>query len=294
MDIINTATSTPWLFLTWILFISLVVGSFLNVVIHRLPIMMDNESYLFCHDYMNLKTPIPKKHEERFDLILPLSHCPKCNYRIKPWHNIPLFSYLFLKGKCASCKVRIPIRYFLVELFCGVSSVFIAHWFGFTWQTLFALLFNWTLIALLFIDIDHQLLPDILTIMLLWLGLLASVFTLFCNSQTAILGAIAGYLTFWAIATLFKWVVKKDAMGYGDFKLLAALGAWLGWEQLPLVVFISAFAGLIGTLLYAIIKQKDMRGVPTPFGPYLVIAGWIGLLWGNPITHWYLYSTGVM
>lgn len=276
-------TANPDFFLIVVAVLSLLVGSFLNVVIYRLPRMMEQNWSEECRVYLGLK---PHTDTEKFNLCLPFSHCPECKKNIRPWHNIPIFSYLWLRGKCAYCKAKISLRYPLVEALTCAMSVYVAWKFGVSWQTLAALLFTWICIALTFIDIDHHLLPDQLTLLLLWLGLLFSIYVLFCNSHDAIIGAIAGYLIFAATQFIFERVTGKTGMGQGDYKFLAALGGFLGWQMLPLIILLASFSGVIFTVSQMAIK-RNFKSIPLPFGPYLALAGWVALLWGNEMMQYY-------
>ncbi len=265
--------------------LGLLVGSFLNVVIYRLPIMMQREWRAQALEY--LECP-PEAISERFNLLLPSSRCPHCGHRIRSWENIPLVSWLALRGKCSSCQAPISSRYPLVELACGLLSGYVAWHFGFTWQAGAMLLLTWGLVAMSMIDIDHQLLPDSLVLPLLWLGLILNNFGLFVSLESALWGAVAGYLSLWSVYWLFKLVTGKEGMGYGDFKLLAMLGAWGGWQVLPLTILLSSVVGaVLGTILLRV--QRAESSTPIPFGPYLAIAGWIALLWGDWITESYLH-----
>jgi len=287
MDMFIELLSTHvFLYLITIALFSLLVGSLLNVVIYRLPKMLESSWAEECRVYLGLKT-----HDklEKLNLFLPLSHCPQCKKTIKPWHNIPLLSYLWLRGKCANCKSAIPLRYPFVEAITCLASVYVAWRLGFNWEAVGALTFTWILIALTFIDLDHHLLPDPLTLLLLWLGLFLSLFSLFCNSHDAIIGAIAGYLIFALTQWVFYLATHKIGLGQGDFKLLAALGAFLGWQMLPLIILLASLTGLIFALTHMMIKQQ-FKSVPFAFGPYLAIAGWVALLWGNEILQYYLYA----
>lgn len=277
------------IFLLCVTLCSLFVGSFLNVVIYRLPRMMQNSWHEECRLYLGLK-PHPEEIE-KLSLALPFSHCPQCKKTLKPWHNIPVFSYLFLQGKCAYCKASISMRYPMVELITAASSVYIAWYFGPSWQTVAALFFTWILIALTFIDLDYYLLPDHLTLLLLWIGLFCSLFSIFSNSHDAIIGGIFGYLIFAFIERAFKLVTGRTGMGQGDFKLLAALGAFLGWQQLPIIILLASFIGAIFGITHMLIKHQ-FKSIALPFGPYLAIAGWVSLLWGNEIlaTYWQLMT----
>lgn len=264
--------------------LGLLVGSFLNVVIYRLPIMMQREWRAQAREY--LECP-PEQISERFNLLLPSSRCPHCGHRIRSWENIPLVSWLALRGKCSSCRAPISSRYPLVELACGLLSGYVAWHFGLTWQAGAMLFLTWGLVAMSMIDIDHQLLPDSLVLPLLWLGLILNGFGLFVSLESALWGAVAGYLSLWSVYWLFKLVTGKEGMGYGDFKLLAMLGAWGGWQVLPLTILLSSVVGaVLGTILLRV--QRAESSTPIPFGPYLAIAGWIALLWGDRITESYL------
>lgn len=282
--------SSP-LLLTSIIFVTgLMVGSFLNVVIYRLPVMMQRGWKKECLEYLEQKQP--EDDNEPFNLTLPLSRCPGCNTAIKPYQNIPVISYLFLKGKCAKCKTHISLRYPLIESFTGIISAVVAWHFGYSLEMLFALLLTWSLVALSFIDIDHQLLPDSINFPLLWFGLFLSLFSIYTDPSSSIIGALAGYLSLWTVYQGFKIVTGKEGMGYGDFKLLAVFGAWLGWQYLPLIILLSSLVGaIIGTSMVIFVK-KD-KNIPIPFGPYLAVAGWIALLWGDKINALYLNVTGL-
>ncbi len=287
MDILNFLTENQSIFLVLVALFALLIGSFLNVLIYRLPRMIQNAWNQECRHYLGLKSQTTDI--DKLNLYLPFSHCTECKKRLKPWHNIPIISYLILRGKCAYCHTRISVRYPLVELLCCVTSVYVAWRFGISWQTVAALLFTWILISLTFIDLDYQLLPDQLTLLLLWLGLLASMYSLFTNCHDAIIGAIAGYLVFALTQWLFKLVTGKIGMGQGDYKFLAALGAYLGWQQLPIIVLLASLIGMIFGLTHMIIKRQ-YKSMPLPFGPYLAVAGWISLIWGGDILHLYLHN----
>ncbi|MGZ8189649.1 MAG: prepilin peptidase [Methylococcaceae bacterium] len=273
--------------------IGLLVGSFLNVVIYRLPIMMQRAWRKECTEYLQLNPEFSDENEEEaFNLVLPLSRCPSCKTAIKPYQNIPVISYVFLKGKCAACSNPISLRYPIIEAFTAVTSVIVAWHFGYSPQAAFALLLTWSLIAMSFIDIDHYLLPDSINLPLLWLGLFLSLFGLFTDTHSSIIGAIAGYLALWAVFHLFKLATGKEGMGYGDFKLLALFGAWLGWQYLPVIVLLSSLVGAIIGIAMIILVKRD-RNIPIPFGPYLAVAGWIALLWGENINQFYLTTAGL-
>lgn len=261
----------------------LLIGSFLNVVIHRLPKMMQRES----ENYVAHESGLPLPHTERYNLMVPRSACPECGHRISALENIPVLSYLVLRGQCSECKAPISPRYPAVELLTGVLAACIAWRFGTGFAGLAALLFAFLLIALTFIDADTQLLPDDLTLPLLWCGLLVNVDGTFVPLNEAVIGAVAGYLSLWSVYWLFKLATGKEGMGYGDFKLLAALGAWLGWKMLPIIILLSSLVGaVVGIALILLARHK--RENPIPFGPYLAAAGLIALFFGKSISQTYL------
>ena len=264
----------------------LAIGSFLNVVIYRLPVMIERTWRRQCEELAG-RRPRRKRAEEIFNLILPGSRCPHCSHEIRFWENIPILSFLWQQGRCSSCNRRISWRYPTVELLTGVCSAVVAWRFGFAPAAAAALLLTWALIALTFIDYDHQLLPDDVTLPLLWLGLLVNVAALFAPPTQAVVGAIAGYVSLWSVYQLFKLITGKEGMGYGDFKLTAALGAWLGWQQLPFIVLLSSFFGAVVGLAFILLFGRDRR-LPIPFGPFLCAAGWVALLWGDAMTRYYL------
>ncbi|WP_339080101.1 A24 family peptidase [Pseudomonas sp. TMP9] len=288
MSVIDFLASHVLAFVLCALLIGLLVGSFLNVVIYRLPKMMQRDWREQAREILELPG---ETQSEIFNLVLPNSQCPHCAHEIKPWENIPVISYLFLRGKCASCKAPISLRYPLVELTCGVLSAYIAWHFGFTWQAGAMLVLTWGLLAMSLIDVDHQVLPDSLVLPLLWLGLIANSFGLFTSLENALWGAVAGYLSLWSVYWLFKLVTGKEGMGYGDFKLLAMLGAWGGWQVLPLTILLSSIVGAVLGLIMLRLRNAE-TSAPIPFGPYLAIAGWIALLWGEQITTSYLQIAG--
>ncbi|PKO71266.1 MAG: prepilin peptidase [Betaproteobacteria bacterium HGW-Betaproteobacteria-14] len=265
-------------------FLGLVVGSFINVVIHRLPKMMERGWLKECAELRGEPAPPPS---EILTLAKPRSHCPHCGHAITALENIPVFSYLILRGRCSGCGARISLRYPLVEALSGLLCGYAAWRFGATWAGVGALLFIWGMIALAFIDFDTQLLPDSITLPLLWAGLLLNLGGTYADLKSAVIGAVAGYLSLWAVYWVFKLATGKEGMGYGDFKLLAAIGAWLGWQMLPLTILASSMVGaVVGITL--IIAIKHGRNVPIPFGPYLAAAGIIALFWGKPLTQHYL------
>ena len=269
--------------------IGLLVGSFLNVVICRLPRMLEREWRVQARDILGLpgETPLPT-----YNLVLPHSQCPHCSHRIRAWENIPLLSYVFLRGRCSACSAPISKRYPLTELACGLLSAFIAWHFGFGWQACMTLVLSWGLLAMSLIDAEHQLLPDVLVLPLMWLGLIVNSFGLFVPLQEALWGAIAGYTLLWSVFWLFKLVTGKDGMGHGDFKLLALLGAWGGWQILPLTILLSSLTGAIVGLICLRLGNAN-TSTPIPFGPWLAIAGWIALLWGGQITDFYWQFVGL-
>lgn len=289
MEILYVFENSPWLFYTTVLFLGLCVGSFLNVVIYRLPAMLERDWRIQCHDYLELDDAKIDDQLQHLSLSKPDSTCPHCGHKIRAWENIPVLSYLFLKGKCSSCSATISLRYPAIELLTGVMSVVVALQFGISLATFGALLLTWTLIALTLIDYDKQLLPDDLTLPLLWLGLFFSFFDVFTNTQSSLVGAMLGYMILWSVFQLFKMVTGKEGMGFGDFKLLAALGAWLGWELLPQIILMSSLVGAI-TGIFMLITGLTKRQQPIPFGPYLAAAGWIALIWGHDINRLYLSS----
>ncbi len=279
------AESTP-LFLISVALLGLLVGSFLNVVIHRVPIMLQRAWRDQCHEVLQMPTA-EALEAEAVSLVRPRSQCPHCGVTIKASDNIPLLSFLLLKGRCANCAKRISWRYPVVEALTAVLSLIVAWRLGFNVPTIWALLLTWCLIALSFIDLDHQILPDNITLPVLWLGLLANVFNTFTDLQSAVLGAVAGYASLWLVFHGFKLLTGKEGMGFGDFKLFAVFGAWLGWQALPLIILLSAFSGAVIGILLITLRGRD-RDIPIPFGPYLSVAGWIALLWGEQITRAYL------
>ncbi|MBX6392277.1 MAG: prepilin peptidase [Burkholderiales bacterium] len=265
------------------LVVGLAIGSFLNVVIHRLPRMMERDWQAQCAELRG--EPVPQK--ERYNLVVPRSACPHCGHRIGALENIPVLSYLMLRGRCSGCGARISLRYPVVELLTGVATAYAAWRYGLSWAGLGAMVFLWAMIALTFIDADTQLLPDAITLPLLWLGLLLNLNGTFVDLHSAVIGAVSGYLVLWSVYWLFKLATGKEGMGFGDFKLLAAIGAWLGWKMLPLVILLSSLVGAaVGIVL--IVLAKRGREVPMPFGPYLAAAGVIALFWGETLVSRYL------
>jgi leader peptidase (prepilin peptidase)/N-methyltransferase len=300
-------SSSPTLLIVTAGILGLIMGSFLNVVIYRLPRMLQREWREQCEELMAQenqdKIPAKAKTEgdrvrETFNLISPGSTCPSCGQAIKAHQNIPVISYLLLRGRCASCSAKIPVRYPVIELATGVLSALVAWRFGYSLECLAGLLLTWSLVALAVIDLDTQLLPDVMTLPLLWLGLTISLLShadgsmVFTDPRSAIIGGLAGYLSLWSIYQAFKLATGKEGMGYGDFKLLAALGAWFGWQLLLLIVLLSAVIGLIAAIGMRIFAGHEHQ-VPIPFGPYLAVAGFVAMLWGPQILSIYLRGSGL-
>ncbi len=284
MNIIELFQHNPGIFYTFVAFVGLSVGSFLNVVIYRFPVMLENDWKSQCRELLEIKET---GTEPAVTLSKPASTCPHCGHKIRAWENIPLLSYIFLKGKCSDCHAHISIQYPLIELLTGVLSLAVAFKFGISWQTLFALILTWSLVAMSVIDIHKQILPDDITLPVLWLGLLLSIFNIYIDPVNSIIGAITGYMILWSVYQLFKLITGKEGMGYGDFKLLALFGAWFGWTFIPLIIILSSASGaVIGIAM--MLFNKHERSTPIPFGPYLAIAGWIAMMWGEQIIHWYL------
>ncbi len=277
--------------------LGLVVGSFLNVVIYRLPVMLERDWQRQARELLSPGEPAAAAGP-RFNLATPRSTCPSCQAQIKAWHNIPVLSWLWLHGRCAACAAPIPARYPAVEAFTGLVSLAVALRFGLSLEAAGALLLCWSLIALSFIDLDHQILPDIITLPLLWAGLLFALlgaegqgYLVLTDLRSSVIGAMAGYLSLWLVYHGFRLVTGKEGMGHGDFKLLAALGAWLGWQKLPLVILLSALVGAIIGIALVALRGRDSQQ-PLPFGPYLAAAGLVALLWGQPIIDAYRRFSG--
>lgn len=283
-ELIMLMEQLPELLYGTVTILGVLIGSFLNVVIYRLPVMMERSWKAECAEcFPDAKIAVD---EGVFNLVLPHSRCPQCNHLIGASENIPLFSWLFQKGRCKHCSCKISKRYPSIELLTGVMSLAVAVVVPFGWPLFFALIFTWVLISLTFIDFDTMLLPDQLTLPLLWLGLLINISGTFTGLTDAVVGAVCGYMSLWSIYWAFKLITGKEGMGYGDFKLLAALGAWFGWQALPMIILLSSFAGaIIGITMIATSKDKQSR--PMPFGPYLAIAGWAYLVYGVEINNLY-------
>lgn len=283
VDVSSLLQQEPTVYIVFTVILGLLVGSFLNVVIHRMPIMMEREWQRSCQELQGQEV----LEQPKYTLSTPRSACPKCGHKITALENIPVISYLFLKGKCSGCKTPISMRYPLIEALTGALAGLIACKFGYTGMAFAALLFTFALIALTFIDFDTQLLPDDITLPLMWLGLVYNLNTGFTDLHSAVVGAIAGYLILWSVYWLFKLVTGKEGMGYGDFKLLAAIGAWFGWQMLPAVILLSSIVGsVVGISM--IVFAKHGRNVPIPFGPYLALGGIAALFFGQQLSHLYL------
>lgn len=292
MTFISALQDYPLLGLACSLILGLLIGSFLNVVIYRVPKMMERDWQNQCREFLandgNVATlPSNNEKQEPFNLMVPASTCPHCGHKIRAWENVPIVSFLYLRGKCSNCKSDISARYPIIELVTGLLSVAIIYHIGINWSGLAALVLTWSLIALTMIDIDTYLLPDDITLPLLWLGLIVNSFSLFTDLPSALWGAVAGYVSLWSVYKLFKLLTGKEGMGYGDFKLLAALGAWMGWQMLPQIILLSSLVGAVIGISMIVIRGRD-KNIPIPFGPYLAIAGWIAFVWGDTINQSYL------
>ena len=278
----------PWVFIGMALALGLIVGSFINVLVWRLPKMLEREWRAQAQEVLGLPAD---RANPTYNLIHPNSCCPHCDQPIRAWENIPLLSYLILRGRCADCREPISSRYPITELACALGSALVAWHFGFGWQAGAVMVLSWGLLAMSLIDVDHQLLPDVLVLPLLWLGLILNSFDVLTRLPNALWGAVIGYMSLWTVFWLFKLITGKDGMGYGDFKLLALLGAWGGWQILPMTLLISSLLGVLAGLILMRLRRSQ-ASIPMPFGPCLAIAGWIALLWGGQITDFYLQSVG--
>lgn len=294
MEIIELLQSRPIVLTALCFVLGLLVGSFLNVVVYRLPIMLQREWKEQCCEYLEVENKEPDSNTSsakfaKFNLHTPDSHCPSCSRKIRPWENIPVISYMALRGKCAGCKTSISLRYPIVETVTGLLSALVAYTFGPHWLTLCLLVLTWSLIVMTLIDYDHQLLPDNITLPLLWLGLLVNAVDLGfgVTASDAVLGAVVGYLSLWLFYWVFKLATGKEGMGYGDFKLLAALGAWMGWQSLLPIIILSSLVGAVIGVIMILLTGRD-RSQPMPFGPFLAGAGFIMLIWGPQISALYL------
>ena len=288
MSFLQLLEAVPPAFYAVCLLLGLLVGSFLNVVIYRLPKIMERGWLQQCAELRGETLDEP----EKYNLVFPHSACPHCQHRIRAWENIPILSYLLLRGKCSGCGAHISLRYPIIEAVSGLLSCYAAVHFGFGWAAVGAIVLIWALLALTAIDIDTQLLPDDITLPLLWLGLLFNSYHNYTTLSGAVWGAIFGYLSLWSVYWLFKLIRGKEGMGYGDFKLLAALGAWLGWQMLPLIILSSSVVGAVVGIAMMVICKKGSE-VPIPFGPYLAGGGLIALFWGHTITQSYLQLAAV-
>lgn len=327
MTFLDLLQQSPTTFYGIVALVSLLVGSFLNVVIHRLPIMMERawregmEEFAAADalagagenpkasadtgadagadastnsnagadatEKAGLSEPTPTADKsEVFNLAVPRSRCPSCNKEIKSWQNIPVISYLMLAGTCPNCKTAISKRYPIVELVTMILSLIVAWQFGPGIEACLGIVVTWFFVAMTMIDVDHQLLPDTLTLPLMWIGLLVALIPVFTDLQSAVIGAAAGYMVLWLVYQLFKLITGKEGMGYGDFKLLAAIGALLGWQALPVVILLSSLVGAVVGVAIIAVTGRD-KNIPIPFGPYLAAAGWIAMLWGNDLSSWY-------
>ena len=296
MSLIDLLQTNAVVFYGVVAFISLMVGSFLNVVIHRVPLMMERGWRDGVVEYLadqqsdkdkalalEFRTELPP---EPFNIAVPRSRCPQCGDEITAWQNIPVISYLLLRGKCSSCKTGISLRYPIIEFVTMALSLVVAWKLGPTPAAILGIVVTWFLIAMSMIDFDHQLLPDSMTLPLMWIGLLAALVPIFADIRSAVLGAALGYMVLWSIYQLFKLITGKEGMGFGDFKLLAALGALLGWQALPVIILLSSLVGAIVGLTIIAITRRD-KNIPIPFGPYLAAAGWLAMLWGDDLSNWY-------
>jgi leader peptidase (prepilin peptidase)/N-methyltransferase len=290
MDLFNLLAQSPLALISTVFLLGLLIGSFLNVVAYRLPVMMERDWKQQCLEYLHPDQTL--EPTERFNLIVPRSRCPACGHKITALENIPVLSYLFLRGKCSACATHISARYPIVEFVTAALSAVVAWKLGWGWPLLAGLFFTWSLIALSLIDFDHKLLPDSITLPLLWLGLLLSLNTVFVDMRASIIGAAAGYLSLWSVYQLFRLVTGKEGMGFGDFKLLAAIGAWLGWQALPVTIMLSSLVGAVVGVSLILIRGRD-RNIPIPIGPYIAAAGWLAMFWGKDITDAYLRFAGL-
>ena len=283
MEIVTVLRENTAFFLIVVGLFSLLIGSFLNAAIYRIPIMLQREWREECEELIGGDSDVKMSEKDnKFNLFVPRSQCPHCGHTITALENIPVISYLFLKGKCSSCKTHISVQYPLIEVFTALLSILIAWKLGFGWQVLAALLFTWTLITLALIDAKTMLLPDNLTLPLMWLGIAVNYNGLFVDLQSAVLGAMIGYMSLWTLFQVFKLVTGKEGMGYGDFKILAAIGAWGGWQILPFTIFAASMLGaVIGILMILAKGQKESQ--PIPFGPWLALAGFIGFIWRTEV-----------
>ncbi|WP_448212901.1 prepilin peptidase [Colwellia sp. MEBiC06753] len=291
-NIFTTFEQSPAFYFGAVLLFSLAVGSFLNVVIYRLPKIMEYNWYQECREFLSDEVPEkPTRKLNAITLSKPNSSCPHCGHQIKFYENIPVISWLVLKGKCSKCQAAISKRYPIIELITATLGVVVASHYGVSWTAFWVLLLTFALIALTMIDLDHMLLPDQITLPFLWLGLLINLNGTIVPLEDAVIGAMAGYLSLFSVFWLFKLLTGKEGMGFGDFKLVALFGAWMGWQLLPLLILMASLVGAIVGIALMVFKNHQ-RDQAIPFGPYLAVAGWICLLWGNPIWQWYLNQLG--
>lgn len=295
MDLIRVFQANATFFHGTIIILGLIIGSFLNVVIHRLPVMLLRDWRRDCRDFLSEKfpgdlatAPLTAETAAKYNLVVPRSACPHCGHQISALENIPVLSYLFLRGRCKACHARISPRYPIIESVSAVLALIVAWKFGVSYAFLFAAFLSWALICLTMIDFDHQYLPDQITLPFLWLGLILNTSDMYTDLHSAIIGAAAGYLSLWSVYHLFKFITGKEGMGFGDFKLLAMFGAWLGWQMLPAIILISTLIGSVVGILLIILKLHE-KGKPIPFGPYLAGAGWIAMMWGREINALYFH-----
>ncbi len=285
MNLFNTLQTSPPAFYFTLGVLGLIVGSFLNVVIYRLPKMLQNEWHRECRKLLEINDAEPSEVES-YNLVLPRSRCPRCAHKITALENIPILSYILLAGKCSACKAAISLRYPVIEFLSAAIAIFIAWRFGYSVQTILAIILSWSLLVLSMIDIDEQLLPDDITLPFLWLGLFANMFGVFTDIYSSLIGAMLGYGILWSVYMMFKLLTGKEGMGYGDFKLLAMLGAWLGWQVIPLIILLSSICGAVIGIGLIVLRVHD-KSKPIPFGPYLALAGWIALVWGAELLGMY-------
>jgi len=285
MTLLALLQASPLAFGSLAAVIGLIIGSFLNVVIYRTPIVLMRNWQRDCHELTG--QPESTATREHFNLVTPRSRCTHCGHAITALENIPVISYLWLRGRCSACRKPISFRYPFVELLSAALAAVTAWHFGFSTAGISAVILTWMLVALAFIDIDHQLLPDVMVLPFLWIGLLLNLFNVFTSLSDAVIGAVAGYLSLWIVFHTFKLITGKEGMGYGDFKLFALFGAWLGWQSLPLIILLSSLVGAIIGIGLIVFRGRD-RAQPLPFGPYLALAGWVALLWGDEIMQQYL------
>ena len=281
MNLFNALQTSPPAFYFTLGVLGLIVGSFLNVVIYRLPKMLQNEWHRECRKLLEINDAEPSEVES-YNLVLPRSRCPRCAHKITALENIPILSYILLAGKCSACKAAISLRYPVIEFLSAAIAIFIAWRFGYSVQTILAIILSWSLLVLSMIDIDEQLLPDDITLPFLWLGLFANMFEVFTDIYSSLIGAMLGYGILWSVYMMFKLLTGKEGMGYGDFKLLAMLGAWLGWQVIPLIILLSSICGAVIGIGLIVLRAHD-KSKPIPFGPYLALAGWIALVWGTEL-----------